>query len=128
MPIINGVNLPFLPAGGMDSLGKIRHNQAPKTSQSNFDLLFKNELEKLKFSGHAQTRMESRDINLSPQEAARLEDAISKAREKGASESLVILEEKAFIVSVENSTVITVMDKNNLDSSVITNIDSAVFA
>jgi hypothetical protein len=41
---------------------------------------------------------------------------------------LIMLDEKAFIVNVANKTVITVVSKDNMDSNVITDIDSAVFA
>jgi flagellar operon protein len=50
------------------------------------------------------------------------------AASKGARESLVLLDQTAFVVSVPNRTVITVVDKENLKQNVFTNIDSAVIA
>jgi flagellar operon protein len=125
---IDGVNLPFMPIGGVRELNKSSVPTEISKSQSSFKDIFAKELESIKFSAHAQSRINSRDIDLSTQDMQRLESAVDKAREKGANESLVLMDDKAFIVSVPNSTVITVMDKNNLNSNVVTGIDSAVFA
>ena len=129
MQSIEEVNLPFMPIGGVRELN--RQSIPADISQSgkdSFQDIFSQELEKVKFSAHAQSRLTSRDINLSSNEIDRLESAISKADEKGANESLILMDEKAFIVSVPNRTVITVVNKDNLQSNIITNIDSAVFA
>lgn len=80
----------------------------------------------LKFSAHAQTRMQSRGIELSPQELLKIRDAVSKAGEKGSRESLILTDKAAFVVSVKNGTVITAMDRDSLKENVFTNIDSTV--
>ena len=80
----------------------------------------------LKFSAHAQTRLQSRNIPFGPDEAARLEAAVGKAQAKGARESLVLMDGVALVVSVKNRTVITAVDAASLKDSVFTNIDSAV--
>jgi flagellar operon protein len=82
----------------------------------------------LKFSAHAQTRIQSRGIDLGDSEMLRIEGAVQKAAGKGARESLVLLDDTAFVVSVQNRTVITVVDGENLKQNVFTNIDSAVIA
>jgi flagellar operon protein len=82
----------------------------------------------LKFSAHAQTRIQSRQINLGAADMQRLDGAVQKAAGKGARESLVLLDQTAFVVSVPNRTVITVVDKDSLKQNVFTNIDSAVIA
>lgn len=82
----------------------------------------------VKFSKHASNRMASRGINLNPEEITRLNNAVNLVNEKGARDSLVLLGETALVVSVKNNTVITVVDKNNLNGNVFTNIDSAVIA
>jgi flagellar operon protein len=78
----------------------------------------------LKISDHARDRMEQRNITLSQQDLGKLETAIDSLERKGASESLMIYKDYAFIASVRNRTIITSMDHNEVD--VITNIDSAV--
>jgi flagellar operon protein len=82
----------------------------------------------LKFSAHAQTRIQSRQIQLGPAEMERVQNAVQKAAGKGSKESLVLLDQTALVVSVPNRTVITVVDKDNLKQNVFTNIDSAVIA
>jgi flagellar operon protein len=128
MQSIDGVNLPFMPIGGVRELNRQSIPADVTQSSSSFQDIFTQELDKVKFSAHAQSRLTSRDINLSSSEIDRLETAINKADEKGANESLILMDEKAFIVSVPNRTVITVVNKDNLQSNIITDIDSAVFA
>jgi flagellar operon protein len=80
----------------------------------------------LKFSAHAQTRLQSRSIPFGPEEVARLEAAVGKAQAKGSRESLVLMDGVALVVSVKNRTVITAVDAASLKDNVFTNIDSAV--
>lgn len=82
--------------------------------------------DKLKVSSHAQTRLESRDIKLSATDWQRVMDGVDRAAAKGASESLVMIDQTALIVSVKNRTVITAVDQASLKDQVFTNIDSAV--
>jgi len=91
-----------------------------------FKLALDKELGKLKFSTHAQKRIESRDIRLSPGDMQRLEDATSLAATKGAREALLMLDDLGFIVSVENRTVITALERSQMKGNVFTNIDSTV--
>lgn len=80
----------------------------------------------LKFSLHAQKRLDARGIKLNQQQISDLEGAVDKARSKSAKESLILMEDCAFVVSVPNKTVITVIDGESLKENVFTNIDSAV--
>jgi flagellar operon protein len=80
----------------------------------------------LKFSNHAVERMSQRGITFSPEQMTKIEGAARKAQEKGAKEALIFTDESALIVSLKNSTVVTVMDKANLKENVFTNIDSTV--
>ena len=58
------------------------------------------ESQELRFSKHAQGRLNDRHINLSDEQNERLESGVLKASEKGIRESLVILDSLAFIVNV----------------------------
>ena len=80
----------------------------------------------IKFSGHAQTRLASRQITLSDHDVARLGQAMTKAASKGAKDSLVLLDKTAFVVSVANRTVITAVAADALKENIFTNIDSAM--
>lgn len=128
MTAIDGVNLPFMPIGGIEELN--RRSTPADITQSNqkFDDIFNSELEKIKFSSHAKSRLSSRELEISGEEYIRLESAVEKAESKGANESLIIMNEKAFLVSIPNKTVITVMNSKSMEQNIITDIDSAVFA
>jgi flagellar operon protein len=82
----------------------------------------------VRFSAHAQERMESRQINLTEDDRHRLGDAVDRASKKGAHQSLVLLDDLALIVSVSNRTVITAMNNEDARERAFTNIDSAVIA
>ena len=89
----------------------------------------KKELEKsgsVKFSKHAMERIRSRGVEMSPQMMESLNQAVTKAREKGCKDIAVIGEKNAFIVSVQNNTVITTMNALEMRENIFTNIDSAV--
>ncbi len=78
----------------------------------------------LKFSRHANERLASRNIDLTDEQLERLENGAKMASEKGINESLVMVDNLAFIVSVKNNTVITAV--NDGEDKVFTNIDGAV--
>ena len=80
----------------------------------------------LKFSSHATQRLKDRKIDLDPATMAKLNEAIDKADAKGVQDTLVLTKDAALIVNVKNRTVVTAMDKNNLNGNVFTNIDGAV--
>ena len=80
----------------------------------------------IKFSGHAQTRLQSRQITLSDSDVARLGQAMTKAATKGAKDSLLLMDKTAFVVSVANRTVITAVASDALKENIFTNIDSAM--
>ncbi|MBS1982979.1 MAG: hypothetical protein JST16_02305 [Bdellovibrionales bacterium] len=83
-------------------------------------------LGELKFSAHAQSRMQSRGIELSPDEMVKIREAVDRAGAKGSRESLILTDKAAFVVSVKNGTVITAVDRDSLKQNVFTNIDSTV--
>lgn len=78
----------------------------------------------LKFSKHANERLLSRKIDLSESQLERLEMGAKKASEKGINESLVMVDDLAFIVNIKSSTVVTAV--NDSEDKVFTNIDGAV--
>jgi flagellar operon protein len=82
----------------------------------------------LQFSSHALQRVERRGIDVSPQTLARLQQGVARATDKGARESVVLVDGTAFVVSVRNKTVITAVDPAHMRDHVFTNIDSAVIA
>jgi len=123
MPEVNGIKVPFVPV--------INDRKDPvsgqKASTDSFDIIFQKELSKLKFSGHAMKRLEARNIQLSETELNKIQTAVSKAEAKGAKDSVVLMDDKAFIVNVPNKTVVTAMNINEENENIFTNIDSVVF-
>ncbi len=124
--IINGVKVPFLPVGGVEGLKQ--KPPVPLPAERSFDAVFQKELQEVRFSKHAQDRLNERNIRLDQQDLADLQHAIALAEKKGATDSLVLLRDMAFIVSVKNKTVVTAMHGENMKDNVFTNIDSAVIA
>lgn len=82
--------------------------------------------EPLKFSAHASARLQSRKLELGPEQMRKLNEAVDKAAAKGLDDTLILTKDAAFIVNVANRTVVTAMDRNSLDGNVFTNIDGAV--
>ncbi len=82
----------------------------------------------LTFSRHAQKRLEMRGIMITPQGLERIEGAVDRAAEKGSRNALILAGAISLVVSVTNRTVVTVMNRESMEESLITNIDSAVFA
>ncbi len=109
----------------------IAPNNLSKESVKSFnDILKQRSIEdsstELKFSKHANERLASRNINLSTEQIERLECGVFKAQEKGIKESLVMLDNLAFIVNVKNNTVITAVNPEEGVQSIFTNIDGAI--
>lgn len=117
------VNLNYVPPVGTPKQSPpTRNTEKPENS-------FQEILEKasgIRFSNHAQSRIEVRNINIEPQRMAQIEDAIDKASEKGSREALLICEDMVFVANVRNRTIITAIDEPSLKDRVFTNIDSAV--
>ena len=74
----------------------------------------------LRFSKHAGERLTQRDIQLTSEQMMRLEEGTQRA------ESLVLLDNMAFIVNTQNKTVITAMCQNSGEENIYTNIDGAI--
>ena len=100
-----------------------------KTSES---LSFEEILQKtqqegeVKFSKHAANRLNDRNIELTEEQLERLNDGTKMAGEKGIRESLVLVDELAFIVNTRSNTVITDLTQGETKEYIFTNIDGAV--
>ena len=123
MPEINGISVPFIPIGDYNGT-------APKIkgSKDSFEAICQKELEKVKFSSHALKRLEERNIELSEAEMTKINTAVERAELKGSKDSLVMMDQTAFIVNIPNKTVVTALPIAESKENVFTNIDSVVFA
>jgi flagellar operon protein len=78
------------------------------------------------FSNHALDRLSDRGVNLDDNTVGRLTRAVQMADKKGVDQSLVLLDQLAFLVSVRNKTVITAVETGRMKEGVFTKIDSAI--
>lgn len=108
-----------------------RHTvNTPVNNSSEFSSILNQKLaeeRRVKMSKHAAMRLEARNINLSHEQLERLNNAVDKASAKGVRDTLVIMDNVAFVVNVNNRTVITAVNQAELKDNVFTNIDGAVF-
>jgi len=81
-------------------------------------------VDELSFSAHALSRLHQRNIAIDEQTKFQLETAIEKIALKGGKESLIMLDNVAYLVSVPNKKVITALETDT--GNVFTNIDSAM--
>lgn len=122
---VGGVGPGHIKPGG-ENTGPLHQ---PGLRRLDFQKQFRSSLrrvENLQFSNHAVKRLMDRGVEITSDKAQRLVDAVETAREKGAQDSLILLDELAFVVSVGNKTVITACDMNGLKEGVFTKIDSAI--
>ena len=110
----------------IDQLANQYLNNSRKTVKAAQEILQSKSNEQLKFSKHATVRLADRGIELTDAQLERLNDGAQKAGQKGIRDSLVIVDDLAFIVNVPNKTVVTAMDSRETEENVFTNINGAV--
>jgi len=116
-----------LPINGINTLGPVKPRQEEGKTGGDFKSILEEKLKgELKISKHAMLRMTSRNIHLTPEQLEKLSAAVEKAEKKGVKESLILINNLAFVVSIRNRTIITAVDGPNLKENVFTNIDGAV--
>lgn len=79
-------------------------------------------------SGHALRRIEQRGIAPSADHAERLSKAFDTLAAKGGRQSLVMLDDTAYVVRVPERTVVTAVDSGSQKERVFTQIDSVLIA
>ncbi|RMH60037.1 MAG: hypothetical protein D6679_00420 [Candidatus Hydrogenedentota bacterium] len=112
----------------VESLGQAgaAFRTGPAAVGEGFQKVLRERLTGLKFSAHAEERIERRRIALTVNDLERLKEAVQRAEAKGSRDSLVLVDDKAFVVSIKNKTVITALSGSSVKEGVFTNIDSAV--
>jgi len=82
----------------------------------------------VQFSKHALQRLERRQLDVDGTTMSRLQNGLDRAAGKGSRDAVVLVDDTAFVVSVQNRTVITAVGREQMKDHVFTNIDSAVIA
>ncbi len=80
----------------------------------------------LRFSAHANARLQSRGIDLSNEDRRALEQAVDAVAEKGARDALLMQRDRAFVVNIPNRVVVTAHTSGEAQARVYTGIDAAV--
>lgn len=122
-PVITGNPKIEIPVGGVRPSG----NAAP-VEQTSFAALLKEQLEQsggVSFSKHAIKRAQEKNIEISPESLARLNEGVRMADEKNLGDTLIMVDKLAFVVNVRSQTVITAM-KSDEKGSIFTNIEGTV--
>lgn len=116
-PIITGVPQTSVPAVsqsiGSNSFKEVLKEQISSASGLNF-------------SKHAVNRVMERNIDVSDSVMERLSEGVKIAEEKGLDDTLILVDQSAYIVSVRNGTVITTISSDELKGNCFTNIDGTV--
>ena len=81
---------------------------------------------KLTISKHAQIRMAQRNIDIDSATWSKIESKIQQAKKMGVTESLVLTDNAALVVSAKNNTVITAMNRQEASSQIFTNINGTI--
>ena len=110
-------------------IGQINQTQFAPPSKviapnNDFKNVFEEEVKSVSFSKHANMRLNSRNINFSPEQIKRLENGIEDAKQKGINDSLVLMDNIALLVNVDSRTVITALNQDQ--KNIFTNIDGAI--
>lgn len=80
----------------------------------------------IEFSKHALARVVSRDVDLTSHQIERLNHGAQLARSKGLNNSLILVDQIAFVVNLNQNKVITTVNDQGMKDNVFTNIDGAV--
>lgn len=94
-------------------------------SKANFkDVL--TDAQSFKISKHAQARLDERNIKIDASKWDNIFEKVKEAKQKGVTDSLVITDEATLLVSAKNNTVVTALDRSEMQSRIFTNINGTI--
>jgi flagellar operon protein len=120
---------PRIHAHSLHSLPKPIRKTVNQGQPNHFSKLLQDELmtpSTLKVSKHAQQRMNTRGIKFSEEKWLTIEEKVKEAKQKGVKDSLVITNDGTLVVSAQNDTVITVLNRTEAQEQIFTNINGAI--
>lgn len=120
MPVITGTPATQRPNE------KSGQNQDSDSFKKVFEEQLQTSRNSLQFSKHAVQRLEQRDISISESSMQRLQAGMEIAQQKGLDDTLILIDNTAFIVSAKNETIITAISGEDLKGKAITNINGTV--
>ncbi|WP_042144823.1 TIGR02530 family flagellar biosynthesis protein [Paucisalibacillus sp. EB02] len=101
--------------------------QNPKTNNPSLDFkTILQEQQELKVSKHASERLQERNIQLNDRQWQLIQDKVTEAKQKGVTDSLVVMNNTALLVSTKNNTVVTAMNLEEASNRIFTNINGTI--
>lgn len=82
--------------------------------------------QEVQFSKHAKERIDQRGIEVTTTLMNDLNNAVEKAKQKGAKDVVIIGPKEVFIVNIPNNIVVTTLSGAEMKNNIFTKIDSAV--
>ena len=127
----NRLGRPVITNSPSVSAASLQSSRIPEKNRSvdGFGSILQKKLDEngeIRFSKHAELRLQSRNITLTGSQKEKMREAVAKAEARGVRDSLVLMDNLAFVVNVPNRTVITAAGTGDLKENVFTNIDGAV--
>lgn len=101
-----------------------KKNQIKTVDHSFKDLLIKQQ--SLKISKHASERLNERNIQINENQWKMIETKMNEAKQKGITDSLVLMNQAALLVSTKNNTVVTAMNMEEATNKIFTNINGTI--
>lgn len=119
-----GIDINPLPKQAM--LPSTRQLKEPLKPSQTFQSVLQQKKSVLTLTKHAQERMVERNIVLNQEKWQSIATQVEKAKQKGITDSLVLTNEAALVVSAKNQTVITMMDRQEASEKIFTNINGTI--
>lgn len=94
-------------------------------SGSNFKELLETQ-QQLKISKHASNRLQERNIQIDDKQWQAIGQKMTEAKQKGITDSLVVTNQAALLVSAKNNTVVTAMNREEAANRIFTNINGTI--
>ena len=125
----NSPNSTYISTGNPSVDSRSLNHLSVRSGVQNFREVFERctteEQKWIRFSSNAQQKLERAGIQLNTKEKVRLSDGFKALGFKGVRDGLIVVDDKRFVVSVSNKTVITIMSSR--DREVFTNIEGVAF-
>ncbi|MBM7571826.1 TIGR02530 family flagellar biosynthesis protein [Aquibacillus albus] len=106
-------------------LPKIKKPNSNTTQTTSFQEVFK-DAQRIQLSKHAKERLTQRNIQLDASQWEKISQKIEEAKQKGVTDSLVLTNSAALLVSTKNNVVVTAMDLKEASSKIFTNINGTI--
>ncbi|ASN05722.1 TIGR02530 family flagellar biosynthesis protein [Virgibacillus necropolis] len=101
----------------------------PLSKQQSTSVNFKDMLvdaQTVKVSKHAKERLQERNITFNDKQWQTITEKMVEARNKGITDSLVVTNDAALLVSTKNHTVVTAMNREEATNKIFTNINGTI--